>query len=80
MTLSDDVEAVASPCTSVCAIDPPTGLCAGCYRTIDEIAGWIELSPQARRALIAVLGDRQARFGAAIAARQRGGGDSDGER
>ena len=78
MTLSD--EEVASPCTSVCAIDPPTGLCAGCYRTIDEIAGWIDLPPQGRRALIASLADRREKFGAAIAARQRNTGDGNGER
>jgi len=40
---STDVE---SPCTSVCTIDSATGLCAGCYRTLDEIAGWIDLSEQ----------------------------------
>jgi predicted Fe-S protein YdhL (DUF1289 family) len=41
-----DVAEVASPCISVCVIDAPTGLCAGCYRTLDEIAGWIGF-PQA---------------------------------
>lgn len=29
-----------SPCISVCKIDPQTGLCEGCWRTLDEIAGW----------------------------------------
>lgn len=32
--------AVPSPCISVCRIDPATGWCEGCYRTIDEIAHW----------------------------------------
>jgi hypothetical protein len=31
---------VPSPCISVCRIDPETGWCEGCYRTIDEIARW----------------------------------------
>ena len=31
---------IASPCNSVCRIDERTGLCEGCYRTLDEIAGW----------------------------------------
>lgn len=35
--------AVPSPCVSVCRIDPASGWCEGCYRTIDEIAGWGEL-------------------------------------
>ena len=33
---------IPSPCTSVCTIDPATGWCAGCLRTIDEIAAWGE--------------------------------------
>ncbi|MGH8799774.1 MAG: DUF1289 domain-containing protein, partial [Casimicrobiaceae bacterium] len=45
MSSDQDDSAVASPCTSVCTIDRPTGLCAGCFRTLDEIAGWIDLSP-----------------------------------
>ena len=29
-----------SPCLSVCCMSPESGLCAGCLRTIDEIAAW----------------------------------------
>lgn len=32
--------ALRSPCISVCRIDEATGYCAGCWRTIEEIAGW----------------------------------------
>ena len=64
-----DADEVRSPCTSVCVIDPPTGLCAGCYRTLDEIAGWIGLSTKARRVLVAELTQRRARYGEAIASR-----------
>jgi uncharacterized protein len=60
---------VASPCVSVCMIDAPTGLCAGCFRTLDEIASWIDLSAEERRALLAALPGRRAREGAAIDAR-----------
>ena len=60
---------VPSPCISVCVIDPPTGLCAGCYRTLDEIAGWIGLSTEQRRTLAAELPLRRARHGERIAAR-----------
>jgi hypothetical protein len=31
---------IPSPCVGVCRIDPDTGLCQGCARTLDEIAGW----------------------------------------
>jgi len=62
-------EEVASPCIRVCVIDVPTGLCAGCYRTLDEIAGWIGLSASERRALLVELARRRARHGGAIASR-----------
>ena len=60
---------VPSPCISVCAIDAPTGLCAGCYRTLDEIAGWMGLSAGQRRQLLAQIEQRRAQHGGAIAAR-----------
>lgn len=63
-------EVVASPCISVCVIDEPSGLCAGCYRTLDEIAAWIDLSPSARRAIVEELPRRRSEHGAAIAHRQ----------
>jgi len=46
---------VASPCTSVCTIDQASGLCAGCFRTLDEIAGWIRLSEEEKRTVLAAL-------------------------
>jgi len=62
-------ETAASPCISICVIDEPTGLCAGCYRTLAEIAGWIDLSAPERRAIIEELPLRRAMHGAAIAQR-----------
>ena len=63
-------EVVASPCISVCVIDEPSGLCAGCYRTLDEIAAWIDLSPSARRAIVEEIPRRRSKHGAAIEHRQ----------
>jgi len=60
------VEHVASPCTSVCTIDPVSGLCTGCYRTLDEIAGWIDISNEAKRTIIAGLRGRRTRLGVPI--------------
>jgi uncharacterized protein len=50
---------VASPCTSVCTIDSVSGFCAGCLRTLDEIAGWISLSDDEKRAVLAALPARR---------------------
>jgi len=54
------VSAIASPCTSVCTIDPATGWCAGCLRTIDEIASWGSLDDRDRRAIWKLLPRRRA--------------------
>jgi predicted Fe-S protein YdhL (DUF1289 family) len=35
----------------VCRIDPASGLCVGCLRTLDEIAAWGSLADSAKRAI-----------------------------
>jgi uncharacterized protein len=45
----------ASPCVSVCRLDPATQICVGCGRTIAEIAAWPGLSDEERRAILARL-------------------------
>ena len=60
--MSDEVwrrAEVQSPCVKICVIHPETGLCVGCNRTGDEIAAWPAMTPEARRALMAELPDRQ---------------------
>lgn len=47
-----------SPCIRVCRIDPANGLCTGCLRTLDEIAGWASFSEAERSAINAALADR----------------------
>ena len=59
--MRDETE-VPSPCVSICVIDEPTGLCVGCYRTLGEIAGWIDLSASERRAIVANLATRRALY------------------
>ena len=46
---------VPSPCNSVCTIDPQTGCCAGCGRTLDQIARWSVMSDDEKRAVCATL-------------------------
>lgn len=53
----------ASPCISVCKMDPATGWCQGCLRTIDEIARWSALSHAEKRAVLAELARRRGRIG-----------------
>ncbi len=50
---------VESPCVKTCVIDDDDGLCVGCSRTLDEIAGWGGYSPAKRRAIMDVLEARR---------------------
>ncbi|HXE87565.1 MAG TPA: DUF1289 domain-containing protein [Hyphomicrobiaceae bacterium] len=49
---------IQSPCNRVCTIDEATGLCAGCGRTLDEIARWSQLTDEERQRILASLPDR----------------------
>jgi uncharacterized protein len=44
-----------SPCIAVCVLDPKSGYCRGCFRTIDEIAGWVTLAGDEKRRILALL-------------------------
>lgn len=46
------MNAVASPCIDVCRMNPATGFCDGCFRTIDEIAQWSALDDAAKQAVL----------------------------
>jgi predicted Fe-S protein YdhL (DUF1289 family) len=49
---------IQSPCNKVCTIDAASGLCAGCGRTLDEIARWSTLSDSERARIMAELPQR----------------------
>lgn len=40
---------VPSPCLSVCVMDPQTEVCAGCWRSLEEIGVWSRISDEAKR-------------------------------
>jgi uncharacterized protein len=47
-----------TPCVKICLYDAVHGLCAGCGRTLEEIANWADFSDDRRRALMAELPTR----------------------
>jgi predicted Fe-S protein YdhL (DUF1289 family) len=49
-----------TPCIAVCQIDPKSGFCLGCYRTLKEIAQWGRFSEDERQALLPELEQRKA--------------------
>ena len=51
---------IQSPCIGVCSMDDNTGLCQGCYRTMDEIQGWWDLDDAQKQAVINFASEREA--------------------
>jgi predicted Fe-S protein YdhL (DUF1289 family) len=46
---------IESPCIKVCVIDPASGLCRGCGRTLSEIGAWVSMQDSERREIMAAL-------------------------
>ncbi len=63
---------IETPCVKVCTLDTRTGLCLGCGRTVDEIAGWRAMSVDERRRIMAELPARLAAGGGAARAAATG--------
>lgn len=49
---------IASPCVKVCVMDAERRYCAGCLRTLDEIARWGEMTEVERSLVMASLASR----------------------
>ncbi|MBO6561391.1 MAG: DUF1289 domain-containing protein [Nisaea sp.] len=50
---------IPSPCVAVCQIDRESGYCLGCWRTIQEIAGWARFENAERLRIVGELHDRR---------------------
>ena len=50
---------------NICLLDAKTGLCVGCGRSLDEIAGWASMRDSERREIMAELPLRKTRLEAA---------------
>ncbi len=51
---------IPSPCVDVCRMHAASGLCEGCWRTLDEIAGWGASGDEAKRAVWVLIEQRKA--------------------
>jgi len=49
---------ISSPCSKVCTIDPRSGLCRGCGRTLGEIGRWGSMSEAERQRIMGELAER----------------------
>lgn len=52
-------QTIASPCIGVCSMDDLSGLCMGCFRTIEEIRNWWDLDETSKQAIIAQASERE---------------------
>lgn len=61
-------EEIDSPCIKLCSIHPVERICVGCFRSIDEIGVWSQLSKEARQKIMQELPSR-----APLLQKRRGG-------
>jgi predicted Fe-S protein YdhL (DUF1289 family) len=54
---------ISSPCNKVCTIDPRSGLCRGCGRTLGEIGQWGSISEAERQRIMSELPERMRGLG-----------------
>lgn len=57
-------QSVQSPCIGLCVLDPETGFCKGCFRSIVEIGAWLGLDDDGRREVLARVAERRRSRGA----------------
>ena len=58
----EDQTPVPSPCINICRMEPNTGLCEGCMRTIDEIVAWGRADDDYKRSVWAEIRRREAQI------------------
>ena len=49
---------IVSPCEKICTVDPGSGLCSGCGRSLDAIEHWVEYSGVERERIMRELPGR----------------------
>ncbi len=62
------VTTIETPCDKICTVDPASGLCIGCGRSLAEIARWTAYSDAERARIMAELPQRLAAMPAGKAA------------
>ena len=50
---------IKSPCIDICKLDKETGICIGCFRTVEEIAKWKKMEDDEKLDVLGKLKDRE---------------------
>jgi predicted Fe-S protein YdhL (DUF1289 family) len=58
MTPDFEEPPLATPCISVCTLDPTRAYCIGCLRTVKEIGLWRSMDVAEKRAVVAACAER----------------------
>ena len=58
-TVTPTPAVIPSPCINVCRMDPLSQLCSGCFRSLEEIAGWAAAGNAERVAILARVTSRR---------------------
>ncbi len=63
--MSEDIwkqNEVGSPCVKICIIHPQANICTGCFRSIDEISSWSNMSESERKGILKELPNRSSKL------------------
>ena len=63
--MSEDIwkrNEVDSPCVNICIVHPQANICTGCFRTIDEISSWSNMTESQRKRIIKELPNRSSKL------------------
>ena len=63
--MSEDIwkrNEVDSPCVNICIIHPRANICTGCFRSIDEISSWSNMSEPERKRILKELPNRSSKL------------------
>ena len=58
--IEPETTTVVCPCLYICQIDDVSGICRGCFRTSEEIAGWQSATEDEKLAVLAAIDRRRA--------------------
>jgi predicted Fe-S protein YdhL (DUF1289 family) len=61
--MAGEAKDVESPCVRECVIEPHTGYCRGCFRTLNEISFWANYTPEEKQRVVKHLPARAAQAG-----------------
>jgi predicted Fe-S protein YdhL (DUF1289 family) len=61
--MNSRVQDIPSPCVNVCTLDRRLGLCLGCRRSLQEIADWLEMSPEQKLQTLERVAQRKRSLG-----------------